>query len=232
MYNKQITCPVVFRTPMGGKRGYGPTHSQSIEKHFIGMDTFEILCLNIFLNPKIVYNYVHKRIHPTIVIENKVDYGKKTPLKIPEGYELLITDEEISNIIIRPISSKNITTTIITYGGTSDLVYEYLETIFYNYDELVQVLVLSKIDPLPERFILDNLMENTNVITIEEGSSRGSIGDNIISLIAQNKKMKNIKSLNSLDICIPSTKSLEEKVLINVDMIFKCINSFNNEFNR
>jgi pyruvate/2-oxoglutarate/acetoin dehydrogenase E1 component len=166
------------------------------------------------------------------VIENKVDYGKKTPLKIPEGYELLITDEEISNIIIRPISSKNITTTIITYGGTSDLVYEYLETIFYNYDELVQVLVLSKIDPLPERFILDNLMENTNVITIEEGSSRGSIGDNIISLIAQNKKMKNIKSLNSLDICIPSTKSLEEKVLINVDMIFKCINSFNNEFNR
>jgi DNA-binding sugar fermentation-stimulating protein len=45
-------------------------------------------------------------------------------------------------------------------------------------------------------------------------------------------KLQNIKSLNSLDICIPSTKSLEEKVLINVDMIFKCINSFNNEFNR
>src|SRR4029079_18410075 len=27
MYNGKATCPVVIRTPMGGKRGYGPTHS-------------------------------------------------------------------------------------------------------------------------------------------------------------------------------------------------------------
>ena len=52
MYNKKITCPVVFRTPMGGKRGYGPTHSQSLEKHFIGMDMFEIIALNKYLNIK------------------------------------------------------------------------------------------------------------------------------------------------------------------------------------
>ena len=33
MYNKKINCPVVFRTPMGGGRGYGPTHSQTLDKH-------------------------------------------------------------------------------------------------------------------------------------------------------------------------------------------------------
>ena len=29
--------PLIIRTPMGGGRGYGATHSQSIEKHFCGI---------------------------------------------------------------------------------------------------------------------------------------------------------------------------------------------------
>ena len=37
MYDGSATCPVVIRTPSGGGRGYGPTHSQSIEKHFLGI---------------------------------------------------------------------------------------------------------------------------------------------------------------------------------------------------
>ena len=32
MYDDQVTAPPVVRTPMGGRRGYGPTHSQSLEK--------------------------------------------------------------------------------------------------------------------------------------------------------------------------------------------------------
>ena len=94
MYNKKITCPVVFRTPMGGKRGYGPTHSQSLEKHFIGMDMFEIIALNKYIKPLDVFNYIHKRLHPTLLIENKVDYAKKANLELPNGYELLVSDEQ------------------------------------------------------------------------------------------------------------------------------------------
>jgi pyruvate/2-oxoglutarate/acetoin dehydrogenase E1 component len=30
MYNNSVTLPLVIRTPMGGRRGYGPTHSQTI----------------------------------------------------------------------------------------------------------------------------------------------------------------------------------------------------------
>ena len=41
MYNGGISCPLIIRTPMGGKRGYGPAHSQSIEKHFMGMQFYD-----------------------------------------------------------------------------------------------------------------------------------------------------------------------------------------------
>ena len=223
MYNKKITCPVVFRTPMGGKRGYGPTHSQSLEKHFIGMDMFEILTLNKYINPTIVYEYVHKRIHPTLIIENKVDYGKKANLDLPKGYEFLISEEKLPNLLIKPINNSNITTTIITYGGTSEIVVDNIEKIFLEYDELIQVLILTKIDPLPEDFILNNIYNNTKVITIEEGTQRGCVGNNIISLIAQNKQNIIFKVVTSLDTTIPSVKSLEENVLANEKMIFNIL---------
>ena len=35
LYNRKVRCPLVIH-PMGGK-GYGPTHSQSLEKHFLGI---------------------------------------------------------------------------------------------------------------------------------------------------------------------------------------------------
>ncbi len=37
MYDDQVTVPLVVRTPMGGRRGYGPTHSQSLEKLLLGI---------------------------------------------------------------------------------------------------------------------------------------------------------------------------------------------------
>jgi 2-oxoisovalerate dehydrogenase E1 component len=225
MYNKKITCPVVFRTPMGGRRGYGPTHSQSIEKHFVGMDMFNILALNKYLNPAVVYEYANKRIHPTLIIEQKVDYGKKPTLNLPKEYGIFISDEEMPNLIIKPKVNSNVTTTIITYGGSAEIAVDNIEKLFYEYDELVQVLILSKIDPLPEEFILSNVSE-TNVITFEEGTKRGCIGNNIISLIAQNKSGIKFAVATSLDTTIPSVRALEENMLANENMLIDCIKSF------
>jgi 2-oxoisovalerate dehydrogenase E1 component len=208
---------------MGGRRGYGPTHSQSLEKHFVGMDMFAIFALNKYLNPAIVYNCAQKRIHPTLVIENKVDYGKKPNLNLPEGYGIFISNEDVPNLIIKPTAKSNITTTIITYGGSAEIAADNIERIFYEYDELAQVLILTKIDPLPTNFILSNIPEYTNVITFEEGTKRGCIGDNIISLIAQQKTNVNFASVSSLDTTIPSVKSLELGMLANEKMLLECI---------
>ncbi|MEO7049249.1 MAG: thiamine pyrophosphate-dependent enzyme, partial [Ferruginibacter sp.] len=41
MFNKKANCPVVIRTPMGGRRGYGPTHSQTLDKFLIGIDNIK-----------------------------------------------------------------------------------------------------------------------------------------------------------------------------------------------
>ncbi|MFC7644147.1 hypothetical protein ACFQX6_28000 [Streptosporangium lutulentum] len=37
MYGRRLPLRMVVRCPTGGGRGYGPTHSQSLQKHFVGM---------------------------------------------------------------------------------------------------------------------------------------------------------------------------------------------------
>ncbi len=78
MYNDQVRVPLVVRTPMGGKRGYGPTHSQSIEKHFMGLPGTRMLAIHHRYDPGLVYDQVFESIdRPTIIIENKLLYGTR-----------------------------------------------------------------------------------------------------------------------------------------------------------
>ena len=52
MYAGKIHCPLIVRTPMGGRRGYGPTHSQSLEKFFLGIPNLSVIALNHRISPR------------------------------------------------------------------------------------------------------------------------------------------------------------------------------------
>jgi pyruvate/2-oxoglutarate/acetoin dehydrogenase E1 component len=46
MFDDQVRVPIVVRTPMGGGRGYGPTHSQSLEKLLLGVPGITVIAAN------------------------------------------------------------------------------------------------------------------------------------------------------------------------------------------
>src|SRR3990167_105753 len=47
MYNGQVEVPIVIRAPMGGYRGYGPTHSQTLETLFLNVPGLTIVAPSI-----------------------------------------------------------------------------------------------------------------------------------------------------------------------------------------
>ena len=77
MYAFQNSVPLRIRTPMGGKRGYGPTHSQSLEKFFVGIDNVLVIALSSLLDPSEAIDDLEDIMCPAVIIENKLDYGKK-----------------------------------------------------------------------------------------------------------------------------------------------------------
>ena len=83
MYNRQVTNPLVIRTPMGGGRGYGPTHSQNIEKHFVGVPGLRVLVLHCRARIEAMYRALRRRRTPVLIIENKLLYRERGDAPLP-----------------------------------------------------------------------------------------------------------------------------------------------------
>jgi len=223
MYNKQITCPIVLRTPMGGGRGYGPTHSQTLDKLLIGIDNINTIALNILIDPAILYREIHNEIHPTIVIENKLDYGKKIAQNKIQNYIYEKTNDKYPLIRLRPIKSVP-TATIVTYGGMVDTVINSIEDLFLELDLKVEVFVLTKIYPLNLQEIIKSVEKTGKLYTIEEGSSFAGFGAEVIAQVSEFSKSSFIsRRVSSLPVPIPSSKILEAEVITNKVRLIKII---------
>jgi len=226
MFNKQVNCPVVIRTPMGGKRGYGPTHSQTLDKFLVGIDFVKTVALNTFFDPGIIYKSVYNEKHPVIVIENKVDYGKKILSYKSQSFKYSRTNDFYPVVQIKPFFSKP-QLTIVAYGGIADEVAGFLEEIFLKCDLKPELIVPSLISEIPINILVESVSETKRILVVEEGSSYASFGSELIAKLSENLESAfQVKRVGALPVPIPAVKSLELSVLPNKEKIIKIIQTF------
>ncbi|HET6253691.1 MAG TPA: thiamine pyrophosphate-dependent enzyme [Puia sp.] len=213
MFNKKVNCPVVIRTPMGGRRGYGPTHSQTLDKFLVGIDNVTTIALNTFLDPAIVYRAVLAEEHPVIVLENKTDYGKKIAQHIPKNFVAEYNTDAFPVVRIRPaVSAPNLT--IVAYGGMADLVAGMLDQVFLETDKLPELIVPSRISRLPLEVIAASVCRTGRLAVIEEGSAYAGVGGELIASVVERTGQKiTAKRIAAHPVPIPSVKTLENIVL-------------------
>ncbi|HXB07521.1 MAG TPA: thiamine pyrophosphate-dependent enzyme [Puia sp.] len=213
MFNGKVSCPVVVRSPMGGRRGYGPTHSQTLDKFLVGIDNVKTVALNTFLDPGLIYGAVHKEQHPVIVLENKTDYGKKIGQHRPANFVAEYNDDAFPVVRIRPAASTP-TLTIVAYGGMADLVAGLLEQVFLEADHKPELIVPSLISELPLDLVAASAARTGRLVVIEEGSAFGGIGGELIAGVVERVPQKiTTRRISAHPVPIPSVKSLENSVL-------------------
>ena len=223
MFNKQITCPVVFRMPMGGYRGYGPTHSQTLDKFLIGIDNIKTIALNVFIDPARLYDCIYLEKHPVIVIENKADYGKKIMHHKSSNFIYESNQDNYPVVKICPVASKP-TLTIVAYGGIADMVATILEEIFVETDFKPELIVPTLLSNLPIDIIYNSARNTQRLVVIEEGSAYAGVGSELISaLMEQMDAPIQIKRIAAYPVPIPSVKSLENTVLPDKKRIIQTI---------
>ena len=71
MYNNNVHVPIVVRAPMGGRRGYGPTHSQSLEKMFLGIPGLKVVAPNTLGDPGRLLEAAIADDDPVLFVEHK-----------------------------------------------------------------------------------------------------------------------------------------------------------------
>lgn len=91
MYGGQCRVPVVFRTPAGGGRCYGPTHSQSLESWFMHVPGIKVVAPSTPHDAKGLLKSAIRDDNPVLFVESKLLYGVKGP--VPEGEYLISIGE-------------------------------------------------------------------------------------------------------------------------------------------
>lgn len=215
MFNKKVSCPVVIRTPMGGRRGYGPTHSQTLDKFLVGIDNVRTVALNTFFDPALLYRSISVEEHPVIVIENKTDYGKKIAQHSLRNFVAERNNDAYPVVRIRPAVSAP-TLTIVAYGGMAELVAGMLESIFLETDHKPELIVPSLISHLPVDLVAASVSETGRLLVVEEGSGFAGIGSELITAVLEQGGGANgfaARRVSAHPVPIPSVKSLENAVL-------------------
>lgn len=222
MSNHQVEVPLVIRTPMGGKRGYGPTHSQSLEKHFLGIPNLSITVLNYRISPKDIYEAVFSERNPTIIIENKVLYTKKIQTEALAGYKVEVSNENYPTVRIQP-EHKKPAVTILCYGELLEDVEKAIEIAFEEEEIFCEIICPCQISPMNVTPIFTSIQNTQRLLIVEEGTNIAAYSAEVAAqIIESNIRLQAFKRLSNNEI-IPSSMQAEKDLLPNEDSIFKKI---------
>ena len=222
MFSGQVKVPLVVRTPMGGRRGYGPTHSQSIEKIYLGIPDLTVVALNRRISPEIVFRQVFKQDNPVLVIENKVLYTEKLDTSHPVGYDVYISDEKFPLVKISP-QEQVAHVTVLCYGGLLAEVEQAVEKAFFEDDILCEIICPTLISPLNMEPIWNSINKSKRIVIVEEGSNFAAYSSEVLAQLAERGvHLKSCERVSNNGL-IPSSYIAEMQCLPNVENIYKSI---------
>lgn len=211
MYAGQASVPVRVRTPMGGKRGYGPTHSQSLEKFLLGIDNVAVVALSSLQDPAQTLEELDSLPGPALIIENKIDYGRILWQGIEE-YEICSRCGGLGTIVVSPLRRAP-TLTVVTYGENARDIADHLKEIFLETDEVIELVVPVLLHPLDIRPVHESAARTGRLLVVEDGSVHFGIGSEVIATLIERLPAVRCWRLGAESVPIPSVLELEKAVL-------------------
>jgi 2-oxoisovalerate dehydrogenase E1 component len=175
MYGGRFQVPLIVRSPMGARRGYGPTHSQSLEKHFLGLPGTRVLALHPRMDAGAFYDALLANAdRPTLVVENKLTYGTRLTAPVPEGFVYERTGGDFPTLRLRPLGRPD--WTLLCYGGMLPHAEEAASVLFSEHDVLCEVICPVSLYPFDRGPLAESLRGTGRLLAVEEGHGFAGFG--------------------------------------------------------
>ncbi len=225
MYDGKVTCPVIIRTPSGGHRGYGPTHSQSLEKHFLGVPHLTVVAASAYHDPRVIFSALLQRDDPALYVEHKLLYPEHVVR--PSGSRVgdAIGREESSpgslpSVLLSQVPPEDCTVSVLAYGYSALLAAQALEELAVEEEIFGELIVPAQIAPMDWEPVEASVERTGSLVTIEEGMADWSWGTEAAAEIGRrrfSRLRRPVKVVASEPTVIPSSRTLERKILVGAD---------------
>jgi pyruvate/2-oxoglutarate/acetoin dehydrogenase E1 component len=231
MFNDQVRVPLVVRTPAGGRRGYGPTHSQSLEKHFLGVPGLWVVAPHALLDPgDLLRQAIFDVDDPVLFVENKIGYGE--PLRAaPPGYETVRLADAASpfpTLWLKPRGPAD--GLLLCYGGMTQPALDAAALLRDREKLDLGLVVVSQLAPAPAAHLDAILSEAAPaaVVTVEEAPAEGGWGAEMIATLEHLRDARRLgpiayRRIGAKNTPIPSARDLEDQALPQVDDIVAAV---------
>lgn len=222
MYNDQVRVSMVIRTPMGGRRGYGPTHSQSLEKLFLGIPGLKVVAPNTLSDPAALLEAVIADEDPVLFIEHKLLYNR--PILEPGQGDLVEFDIEpgggtYPSYLLR-FKNQSPQLTLATYGYNFELARAAALQLVFEHELFADIILFSQLSPFDIMPLLNSLRRTRHLLTVEEGGLSLGWGAEIAARAAEaGIEALQVRRVAALDLPVANSKPLEEAILPSQETI-------------
>ena len=249
MYNDQVRVPLVIRTPMGGRRGYGPTHSQTLEKLFFGVPGLRILAPNAIGDPgALLLQAILLDDDPVLFIENKLLYacpvalGQTTGPSWMEDFEIQTVPrmpgtnplgtvdqpgaspkEYAPSFYLKIRGAPPASLTIATYGYMAEIARQAAIRLAFESEIFSEMIVMSQLIPMDITPVLESVSRTTRLLILEEGTLTAGWSAEVAAQLLERPggKIHSFRRVAALDLPIPASVALEDIVLPSEEVIVK-----------
>lgn len=231
MYDGAASAPVVIRTPMGGRRGYGPTHSQTLEKFFLGVPGLTVLAPFNLLGDhllgapgELLYAAILKLDSPVLFVENKLQYlFRLHPWEDLAEYALTVegspggVSEPFYTFKLKSAPAGQIT--LAAYGYMAQIALEAVHALAYHHEIFCELMVPTQLAPFELGPLYESVGRTGRLLTIEEGTFSLGWGAEVLARTAEalGPGLKAAGRLAASEGVIPVAPNLEAACLPDVD---------------
>ena len=224
MYGRPVALPLVLRCPVGGGRGYGPTHSQSLQKHFIGIPHLPLFELSPFHDSAALLERLVGLDTPCMLFEDKVLYTQPVYRagRVDElfGFRMLGPRQEFA--LVAPDDFPARDCLVIAPGGMFGRCLAAARQALLDAEIGVRIAVPSQLYPFPLEPLCEEIAAAERVLVVEEGLAGGTWGCEVAEAIYSRMwglVRHKIRLVHSQPCVIPAAVHLERQVLVQADDI-------------
>jgi 2-oxoisovalerate dehydrogenase E1 component len=219
--------PLTIRTATGGRRGYGPTHSQSTESLAAAVPGLTVVAPSHRHDPGVLLERaVRDGLSPAVFFEHKTLYATACD---GGGYEPSICDRRDPASDLFPTLVKGparADVTLVTYGGMVPIVEAVAARLEAEEDLVARIVIVSLLSPLPRHSLTALLLDGCRrMAVIEETHVARGFGAELGTVLLEAGYDGRFLRVGSPPVPIPASRSLEADVLPSEEFVLAQVSS-------